>query len=216
MTGAFDLITLPVKRVANLRNWSRLRRGAMLGLSLSFLTACSGLLPQERTVVSSPFDTYGDAQRAFNTVIPHETSLEQLFNSGYNISTFPNVETLTYLDLIERFMPRDSIRFEHLDGGLRKCLESRLNCRGYVIMPEKIKVERVGNFILDMLEFRRTEVTTGWQSEALFVLQDDVVVYKLWSGTQQISKTKQTINPLGPLNDLVFTVKASYKKDIDP
>ncbi|TNE58726.1 MAG: hypothetical protein EP340_04660, partial [Alphaproteobacteria bacterium] len=50
-------------------------------LSLGLLAGCSNLLPQEKTVVASPFDTYAEAEAAFDKVVPHQTDLAELFDS---------------------------------------------------------------------------------------------------------------------------------------
>jgi hypothetical protein len=184
-------------------------------ISLGLVAGCGGMLPQQKTIVASPFDTYAEAEAAFGRVTPNETSLAKLFNSGYNITTFPNVEVLTYLDLLARFLPRDSITLSDLDPSLRQCLERRLECRGYVLRPSRIKKERIGNWFLDLLDFRRTEKRFGWEAEALFVLDDDIVVYKLWSGTQRIDELRQKINPLGPLQNIGSAVSSAVDGAFD-
>lgn len=190
-------------------------RRALAFASLGLLVGCSAMLPQKRDIVVSPFESYAQAEEAFDKVVPNETTLKQLFNTGYNISTFPNVETLTYLDLLERFLPRDSITLRDLDDDLRHCLERRLECRGYVLNPSKIRRDRVGNVFLDLFNFRRTEVRHGWEAEALFVLEENVVVYKLWSGTQRIDEVKQDINPLGPLQNIGTALNSAMKGAFD-
>lgn len=172
------------------------------GFSLVGCAGTSGILPEEASLVQSPFDNYGDALLAFENVSVQETTLAQLFNSGYDVTTFPNVRSLSYLDLIARFLPHDSITFADLDPALRACLEARLSCRGYQLTPSHVEQERVGSVMLDVFNFKRTEIKTGWQAEAIFVLHDDVVVYKLWSGTQRVSETHQRTNPLGPFQNL--------------
>lgn len=182
---------------------------------MGFLTGCSNVLPQQKTVVASPFDTYAEAEAAFGKVQPNHTDLDQLFNSGYNITTFPNVEVLTYLDLLARFLPRDSITLRDLDPDLRACLEKRLECRGYILKPSRIKRERVGNWFLDLLDFKRTEKRFGWEAEALFVLHNDMVVYKLWSGTQRIDELREKTNPLGPLQNIGSAVSSAVDSSFD-
>lgn len=188
--------------------WSTSRglKGVLTGLAASFaLVGCaghSGILPEEESFVQSPFANYDDAYQAFQKVSVKETTLAQLFNTGYDVTTFPNVQSLSYLDLIARFLPHDSITFEDLDPALRACFEARLTCRGYQLTPSHVEQERIGSVMLDVFNFKRTEVKTGWQAEAIFVLHDDVVVYKLWSGTQRLSETHQRTNPLGPFQNL--------------
>ena len=172
------------------------------GFSLVGCAGSSGILPEEASLVQSPFDNYDDALLAFEEVSVQETTLAQLFNSGYDVTTFPNVRSLSYLDLIARFLPHDSITFDDLDPALRACFEARLSCRGYQLTPSHVEQERVGSVMLDVFNFKRTEIKTGWQAEAIFVLHDDVVVYKLWSGTQRVNETHQRTNPLGPFQNL--------------
>jgi hypothetical protein len=211
VTANFREILLDFKGVQGLKQLRRPLAIVFLGL----LTGCSGMLPQKREIVASPFETYAQAETAFDKIVPNETTLEELFNSGYNISTFPNVETLTYLDLLERFLPRDSITLRDLDPDLRNCLEQRLRCRGYVLHPSKIRRDRTGSVFLDLFNFRRTVIRYGWEAEALFVIQDDIVVYKLWSGTQRIDEVEQNINPLGPLQNIGSALNSAMKGAFD-
>lgn len=188
---------------------------ALAGFGLAGCAGSSGVLPEETSFVQSPFEGYDDAHQAFVKVAVHETTLAQLFNSGYDVSTFPNVQSLSYLDLIKRFLPHDSITFADLDPALRACFEARLGCRGYQLTPGHVERERVGSVMLDVLNFKRTEVRTGWEAEAIFVLHDDVVVYKLWSGTQRLSETHQRRNPLGPFQNLGGTFSGAVKSAIN-
>ena len=57
------------------------------------------------------------------------------------------------------------------------------------------------HFWLDLLNFRRKTRETGWKFKALFVIVDDVVVDKLWSGDPYIVQERDTRNPLGPFQD---------------
>lgn len=194
---------------------NRICAALLAGIGLVGCAGSSGVLPEETSFVQSPFDNYNDAHQAFVKVAVSETTLKQLFNSGYDVSTFPNVQSLSYLDLIERFLPHDSITFADLDPALRACFEARLNCKGYMLTPSHVENERIGSVMLDVLNFKRTEVTTGWQAEAIFVLHDDVVVYKLWSGTQRLSEMRQRRNPLGPFQNLGGTFSGAVKSVIN-
>lgn len=207
------------KRQGDMRAASRVLKGicvsALAGLCLVGCSGSSGILPEETTFVQSPFEGYDDAYAAFADVSVQETTLGQLFNSGYDVSTFPNVQSLSYLDLIALFLPHDSITFADLDPALRACLEARLTCKGYQLTPSHVQHERIGSVMLDVLNFKRTEVRTGWQAEAIFVLHDDVVVYKLWSGTRRLSETRQKRNPLGPFQNLGGTFTGAVRSAIN-
>jgi len=47
--------------------------------------------------------------------------------------------------------------------------------------------------------------TLGWQFDALIILQDDLVVYKLWSGKPNILLQEEERSPLGPLQGVGTT-----------
>ena len=52
---------------------------------------------------------------------------------------------------------------------------------------------------MDLLTFKRRTIVSGWSFNALIVLSDGIVVYKVWSGDPIISGDKLRKNPLGPL-----------------
>ncbi len=64
---------------------------------------------------------------------------------------------------------------------------------------QRLRAKRVGKFWPDFLNFRRKTESTGWRFNALLVLVNDQVTYKLWSGTPRIEVYKEDRNPLGPL-----------------
>ncbi len=195
------------------RRWAV--RLLMIGACVLFLNGCAKVLPRSSEVIESPFPSFEATFAAFQTVRNHATSQQQLGEIGFNNHKIPNIEILNYLDLIERFMPRESIRIEDLDQSLQNCIRAQTACIGYLAMPGHINKERVGNVFLDVFDFKRTEVLTGWSAEALFVIHDNTVVYKLWSGKPVISETRQSIKPLGPIQNLGSAVNSAVKGAFD-
>ena len=116
------------------------------------------------------------------------------------------MEILSYLGVIERFMPRDSIGFDKLDPAVQSCIEARDRCTAYVFRPGQLHQERTGEFFLDLLGFERTTVNTGWSAEVVFLVQDGRVAYKVMSGKPNIDTTHDLVQPLGPLQDIGNTV----------
>ncbi|MCK5876587.1 MAG: hypothetical protein KAG43_03040, partial [Candidatus Marithrix sp.] len=114
----------------------------------------------------------------------------------------PNVKLVTYLELIERFMPNQSIRMEDLDTGVQQCLKAREICQGYEVSPKIIESKRYGNVFLDLFNFRRRQITRGWIFNALIVLKGNMVMHKVWGGEPNVSKIEDKRNPLGPLQDI--------------
>jgi hypothetical protein len=162
----------------------------------------SSLLPSEKREARSPWASFDEAKSAYDEIIPYKTTIENLRELKFDPYTTPNIEMLTYLEIIEQFMPNTNIRQEDLDVGIQDCLSSKENCRAYDIKQRKISQERYGNVFLDVLNFRRRTKRTGWEFHAIIVLKDDLVVYKLWNGTPNVDETIDEKRPLGPLQDM--------------
>jgi len=78
---------------------------------------------------------------------------------------------------------------------------------GYFMEPSRIERNRVGNFTLDFLNFKRDTLTTGWKFGALIVVINNQVVFKQWSGRPRIEETELRRNPLGPLQGIGESLK---------
>jgi hypothetical protein len=115
---------------------------------------------------------------------------------GFDVVNSPNVEVLNYLQLASKF---ESIPMTELDPGLQQCLRSSDECQTYVFDIQKLRSKRVGNFWADFFNFRRKTDNTGWRFNALLVMINDHLTYKLWSGTPMIETYRDQKNPLGPL-----------------
>ena len=178
-----------------------LRGLGMLIIVLPAMAACS-VLPTTVETAESPWESFEDAKAAYDAVTPTRTTKAELAALGYDPLETPNVRVLSYVDLIQRFLPRDSIDTQGLDPNLRRCIEARERCWGYEVTPSVIDRSREGNIALDMFGFRRETMTTGWRFAAVIVLEDDLVQYKIWEGTPKIREQKVETKPLGPLQEL--------------
>jgi hypothetical protein len=168
------------------------------------LVGCGGLglLPHESKVSSTNFQTYQQVEVAYTEVVPGQTRLSDLPKMGFDTATTPNVEILSYLGVIERFMPRNSMSFDHLPLPVQSCIDAQDHCSAYVFRPEHVESHRIGNIFLDVLGFERETVDTGWSAEVVLLMQDGHVAYKLMSGRPRIEDTHDKIQPLGPLQDI--------------
>jgi hypothetical protein len=184
-----------------------------VGLAASVLVAlvlvgCGGLglLPSQTDVKNTSFKTYNAVEVAYHQIAPGETRTADLVQMGFDSNDSPNVEVLSYLGVIERFIPRDSIRFDSLDPIVQKCIETRDRCTGFVFHPERLHQERLGNWFLDVLGFQRTTVNYGWSAEIVLLVMDGKVAYKVMSGRPHIEDFHHNVQPLGPFQDLGGTV----------
>lgn len=106
---------------------------------------------------------------------------------------------LHFGDVLQRFSAAALIRPDDVDRGIRDCLHAGKQCSAYAISVKKVNRNRVGNFWVDSLNFKRETVTIGWGVDALLVFVDDLLVYQLVGGQPTISEYEQVRNPLGPL-----------------
>lgn len=186
-------------------------RGLKTFLSATFmlsLVGCGGLglLPHETKASQNSFVTYEQVQSAYTDVVPGQTRLTDLPKLGFDTATTPNVEVLSYLGVIERFMPRSTMSFDRLAPQVQSCIESQDRCSAFVFRPQHVESRRTGNLFLDLLGFQRQTVDTGWSAEVVLLMQDGHVAYKLMSGRPRIEDMRDQVSPLGPLQDIGNTV----------
>ncbi len=99
---------------------------------------------------------------------------------------------------------------------MQACLSAREQCQGWLAEPSISSKDRTGNVALDVLGFERETTSTGWKASMLLLVQNGVVVYKLWSGTPAILEVKTEKKPLGPLQDLSGPAAAAVSGAVKP
>lgn len=179
----------------------------MLGSLVLLTGGCAALFPATTTRTQSPWESFVEAEAAFERIRPNQTRIQQLKEMGFDPSTSPNVKILTYLDIIERFMPNQAITKEDLHPAVRGCIEAKEKSHAYELELADLRSKRHGNLLLDALGFRRRTHETGWQFKALILMNDGLVVYKLSSGQPMVSRFERRDKPLGPLEELEDVVK---------
>lgn len=176
---------------------------SLLCLALVFTTTgCKSLFSSSAQRARTPWQNFDEAQIAFDKVVPHKTTVEELKGLGFDPNTTPNIKILTYLDLIQRFIPNSSISIEDLQADVRACIESKDCCHAYEMELDMTDSKRYGNLALDVFGFNRKTKTTGWRFKALVIVKDDVVAYKIRSGEPNVDRLERKTKPLGPLQEL--------------
>jgi hypothetical protein len=165
-------------------------------------TGCKSLFSSTSQRSRTPWENFDAAQTAYDKVIPHKTTISELKGLGFDPLTTPNIKILTYLDLIQRFIPNSSITIQDLQPDVRDCIESKDCCHAYEMDLDLTDSKRYGNLALDVFGFNRRTRTTGWRFKALVIVKDDVVAYKLRSGEPNVNRLEQKKKPLGPLQEL--------------
>ena len=165
------------------------------------LSGCGSLLPVAKSRTESPWHSFDQAKTTLEKVVPYKSTRTELQALSLDPFYNKNIEILTYLDLVELFMPNSSFHKGDLDEGIRNCLDVQDKCYGYKIAVSNMESRRFGSVILDLFNFKRKSHRTGWKFKALLVLQDDLVVYKISGGTPKIDEYVYKKNPLGPLQE---------------
>ena len=175
-------------------------------LLLTLASGCSFLLPRTQESTSSPWQTYQEAQLAFDRLTPGATSAEELKAMSLDPSTNPNITILNYTDVLRRFLLSQSISLNDLDDGVRLCVTAKTSCKGFEVNQKVLSKQRNGYFLLDLLGFKRDTHTNGWAFSGLILIKDGVVIYKLTGGQPSIVGNESTQNPLGPLQMLTSKI----------
>jgi len=159
------------------------------------------MLPEKQQMTDSPWKTFQEAKTTYDKIVPNESVSADLSELGIDPYRMPNVRILSYLDLIGRFLPNNSVRPEDLDEHVRECIAALSECTGYEFSPSQQHSKRVGWVLADVFNFSRTTLKTGWSFSALIVLNKDKVVYKVWNG-MPVKREKLTAEtPLGPFQN---------------
>lgn len=163
---------------------------------------CSSMFTSGRNTVKSQWATFDETKAAFDEIEPGNTSKDDLACMGFDPYMNPNVRILTYLDIMNRFLPNNSVRPEDLPTPVRDCLAAQEKSQAYELETSDQRSKRYGNVFLDVFAFNRKTKETGWNFKALILLNNDKVVYKLWSGQPLVERYEQKKKQLGPLQEL--------------
>jgi len=180
---------------------------ALLGM---FLTAgCKSLFPHGESTTVSRWKNYNDVEAAFKTIAPYCTTVDDLRTLGFHPQASPNVKILTYVDIVQTFLPNAAIHKEDLPEAVRACIDAKEKSRAYLVELHDTTNKRHGNLILDIFGFKRLTHVSGWEFKGLILIKDDLVLYKLASGEPQVSRDENRIKPLGPLQELDFSANSA-------
>lgn len=168
---------------------------------LVWVAGCAPLLPVAKTHTETQWKSFEEVKSTFDRIVPYQTTREELLAMRIDPMQTPNIKILTYPDIINMFLPNTSLSLEHMDPGLRECVENGANCTAYQLNLQNVDARRHGNVWLDLFQFKRETHQTGWHFTSLVVMVDETVVYKIWGGTRRVDEHLYQRNPLGLLQD---------------
>lgn len=178
-------------------------------LALMLAACASDVLPRTERRAEGPFETYEIAETAYRVIEPGVTTTAKLHELGIDPATTPNLRVVNYVEIMRHFMPSDTIALGDLDPAVQGCIAAKTACTGWLLSPSASSTQRTGDVSLDVLGFQRETEETGWSATMLLLLADDVVVYKLWSGTPLNTEHREETNPLGPAQDLTGAARGA-------
>jgi hypothetical protein len=119
---------------------------------------------------------------------------------GLNVSTSKNVRFVSSTTLSQMFSTRRTV----LPLAAEQCLNSGERCVGLNVEVLESKEDGSGSLALRMLKFKEESIVRGWEVHMLFLVLDDVVVYKAGiDGTPNGTERKRKhVRPLGPLEGI--------------
>ncbi len=186
--------------VMRLAFWARVVSACGLVVALA---GCGGmLLPSQSEIGDTAFDSYGSVRHAFDKIALRQSSVSDLSTLGFDSQHTPNVAVLSYLEIVERFMPNSSMAFDKLDPAVQDCIMARTSCEGFVFKVEHHEFQRSGSLFLDLFGFEHLTTETGWTAEVLVLVQDGHVTHKILSGEPNVRVVRDDIEPLGPMQNL--------------
>ncbi len=188
---------------------SRLAARLILVLVATLAAGCASLLPKSKSETEAPWKTFEDVKRTFDAIEPGRTTLQELKDVGYDPYANPNVTVLDYSIVMSKFAP-NTVRDEYLEPGIRECMQAQNKCSAYLLDHRQIHRDRVGNFFLDIVNFKRRTSVTGWRFGAVVVVVEDRVVHKSWTGVPAIREVEEDVNPLGPLQESATSLLPTF------
>jgi len=198
---------------AEARAATRTRGGSAFALAGSLLLAsgCGTLLPESHTTVESRWKSYTEVKEVFDRVEPYQSTAADLKELGLTPEASPNIKVLTYVEIIQRFMPNPAITQADLDEPVRDCINAKQDSYAYELTLTDTHAKRHGSVFLDVFGFKRQTHETGWKFHGLILFTNDLVIYKLNSGEPQFAREQKQVRPLGPLQELDSAVVSAAK-----
>jgi hypothetical protein len=174
-------------------------RSILLFTLAAIVAGCTALLPRSKAETEATWTSFEEARVAITAIQPYKTTREELRAKGIGTANDPTITLLSHVDIAIRFPIGGVLREEDVDPGIRDCLKAGKDCSGWRIDVKRTNRDRVGNFWLDALRFKREVDVTGWNFNALVIFVNDLAVYAVYGGQPVIHELEVERNPLGPL-----------------
>ena len=131
----------------------------------------------EKETTNSTWTSIRQIQWGFRAIEPYKTKTDNLAQFGFGENS-PNVKKIDYLRLQEYLLGsnKDSGK-DILPQAVQTCLSLKDACKGLVVKVRDTNKQGLESFSSRVLNGQKTTEITGWEFEAVIVLQSDLVVY---------------------------------------
>lgn len=150
------------------------------------------LLPRQPDSSATEIKSLKELASAYARVLPGQTRASQLAALGFDTST-PNVQMLSYLGVMERYMTGASTNFDRLDAALQNCIETRDRCTAFVFKPGD---QARGGGMFASLGFGAN--AAGRAVEVTLLVQNGRVAYKMMTGLPEAPAPRRVATPVLP------------------
>jgi len=146
-------------------------------LSLLLLGTNLWLQAQSRSVAAANMPLTS-LKTAYDRIVPGETAASGLAPLGFDTGA-AGVRRLSYLGLMERFTPGDSVAFDSLDPAAQRCMAAPDGCSAYLFRLARARgsEERAAFGFVSAAEAQAPGVV-----EVMFLVHDGRVVFKAMHG----------------------------------
>jgi hypothetical protein len=166
------------------------------------------LLPRQTDGPVTRVISIKDLTVAYTRIQPGETRATELAHLGFDPAG-GNAQTLSYLGVMERFMPRDSVRFDRLDEAVRDCIEARDHCTALVFRTGDRFSAPMGNGILSAFGLG-SSAAADRRPEVTLLVRNGRVAFKMISGMPTASVAHHDVAVQAP-RDTPALMPASYR-----
>lgn len=167
------------------------------------------LLPRQNDPVPVRLMTMRDLAAAYERVQPGLTRASQLTRIGLDPGA-ANAQALSYLGVIERFMPHDSVRFDRLDAALQDCIEARDHCTALVFRAGGHASAPAHNEFLSAFGLGASAAAVQSVPEITLLLRDGRVAFKMMTGMPQAREQHHIEGGTAP-RDSAALMPVSYR-----
>jgi hypothetical protein len=182
------------------------------GVLLLVVAGCSGsVLPQESSIGAPKFTTFEQVMTSYDDIKLGQTRRPDLTALGLDTQTTPNIEVLSYNQILDLFLPNETLSLKQAPVGVQRCLRDQDHCSAYIYRLDHSHARQTGGVVPELLGTEHNTYTSGWKVEIVLLLQGDVVVYKVMSGQPNMQDNNDKSQPLGPLQDLGQSIVGSQQ-----